>query len=92
MLDSSQYRPNHGYLLSRAVAQSGSALAWGARGRKFESCRPDHFKTPQSLLNKGSRGFCFFALAKKDSHALSITLTKMPFFGQLFGQHFGQHF
>ena len=27
---------------SRAVAQSGSALAWGARGRKFKSCRPDH--------------------------------------------------
>ena len=25
----------------RGVAQSGSVLAWGARGRKFESCRPD---------------------------------------------------
>jgi hypothetical protein len=25
----------------RGVAQPGSALAWGARGRKFESCRPD---------------------------------------------------
>jgi hypothetical protein len=25
----------------RDVAQPGSALAWGARGRKFESCRPD---------------------------------------------------
>lgn len=28
----------------RAVAQPGSALAWGARGREFESHRPDHFK------------------------------------------------
>src|SRR5271169_768795 len=28
-------------LLGRGVAQPGSALAWGARGRKFESCRPD---------------------------------------------------
>lgn len=28
----------------RAVAQSGSALAWGARGREFESHRPDQFK------------------------------------------------
>ena len=28
--------------MDRAVAQFGSALAWGARGRKFESCRPDH--------------------------------------------------
>ena len=26
---------------NRGVAQPGSALAWGARGRKFESCRPD---------------------------------------------------
>ena len=26
---------------SRAVAQSGSALAWGARGRGFESRLPD---------------------------------------------------
>ena len=25
----------------RDVAQPGSALAWGARGRKFESCHPD---------------------------------------------------
>ena len=25
----------------RDVAQPGSALAWGASGRKFESCRPD---------------------------------------------------
>ena len=26
----------------RGVAQPGSALAWGARGREFESRRPDH--------------------------------------------------
>ena len=26
----------------RDPAQSGSVLAWGARGRKFESCRPDN--------------------------------------------------
>lgn len=25
----------------REVAQSGSVLVWGARGRKFESCLPD---------------------------------------------------
>ena len=29
---------------SRGVAQSGSALAWGARGRVFESLRPDHIQ------------------------------------------------
>ena len=29
--------------MHRDVAQLGSALAWGARGREFESRRPDHF-------------------------------------------------
>ena len=29
----------------RDVAQPGSALAWGARGRKFESCHPDSTKS-----------------------------------------------
>ncbi len=27
----------------RGVAQPGSALAWGARGRVFESRRPDQY-------------------------------------------------
>ena len=27
----------------RGVAQFGSALDWGSRGRKFKSCRSDHF-------------------------------------------------
>ena len=26
---------------SRGVAQPGSVLVWGARGRKFKSCHPD---------------------------------------------------
>ena len=25
------------------MAQSGSALDWGSSGRRFKSCRPDHF-------------------------------------------------
>lgn len=25
-----------------AVAQLGSALEWGSRGRRFDSCQPDH--------------------------------------------------
>ncbi len=29
----------------RGVAQPGRVLAWGARGRRFESCHPDHRKT-----------------------------------------------
>ena len=27
---------------SRGVAQPGRVLAWGARGRRFDSCHPDH--------------------------------------------------
>ena len=30
---------------NRGVAQLASVLAWGARGRKFESSRPDKNKT-----------------------------------------------
>ena len=29
--------------LGRGVAQSGSAPVLGTGGRKFESCRPDHY-------------------------------------------------
>ena len=29
----------------RAVAQLGSALDWGSRGRRFKSCQPDWLKT-----------------------------------------------
>ncbi len=35
----------------RGVAQLASALAWGARGRKFESSHPDNNKT-QSVKYK----------------------------------------
>ena len=31
-------------LSCRGVAQSGSALSWGLRGRRFKSCLPDQFK------------------------------------------------
>ncbi len=41
---------------NRDVAQPGSALAWGARGREFESRHPDIVKSrPQSNL-----GPCYF--------------------------------
>jgi hypothetical protein len=31
------------FFAGRDVAQPGSALAWGARGREFESRRPDQY-------------------------------------------------
>ena len=42
-------------LFVRGVAQLASALAWGARGRKFESSRPDKKREKQSFLSF----FCF---------------------------------
>ena len=40
---------------SRSVAQPGSALAWGARGRRFESYRSDHFHTVAQRARNRSR-------------------------------------
>lgn len=40
------------YKKSRAVAQSGSALAWGVRGPGFDSRRPDFFKTKNARFPK----------------------------------------
>ncbi len=37
-------------LIVRVVAQPGSALAWGARGRKFKSCPPDFTFMKKYLL------------------------------------------
>ena len=39
----------------RGVAQPGRVLAWGARGRRFESCHPDH-----KNKNRPCVGFCFY--------------------------------
>ena len=43
----------------RDVAQPGSALAWGARGRGFESRRPDHlpFSSPDCEETPQARHF-----------------------------------
>ena len=34
---------------NRDVAQSGSVLVWGARGRKFKSCHPDGLGNQKTL-------------------------------------------
>jgi hypothetical protein len=60
----------------RVVAQPGSALVWGARGRKFESCLPDNMdiKSPQiaefagfyiyaQLTSNGKNSFTWSSIA-----------------------------
>ena len=53
---------------SRAVAQSGSALAWGARGRGFESRLPDEIKTLSNGSSAAER-FCFVSSNAGFEHA-----------------------
>ena len=36
-------------LRCRGVAQPGRVLAWGARGRRFDSCHPDQIDLIQGL-------------------------------------------
>ena len=46
----------------RDVAQSGSALEWGSRGRRFKSFHPDQKTgTPRDLRKRGSL-FCFWGI------------------------------
>lgn len=42
---------------NRSVAQFGSALHWGCRGRRFKSCRSDHIPTFKPLILRRIRGF-----------------------------------
>ncbi len=48
----------------RGVAQFGSALPWGGRGRTFESCRPDQVFPPVNGFEKVRHAF---VLAQTDS-------------------------
>ena len=73
------YTLNHTHTQSqtsiRGVAQLASALAWGARGRKFESSHPDKkgFNPKQKLVNLMIYGlFCF-----SDTKSKQLFSTKM---------------
>ena len=44
-------------LSCRDVAQPGRALAWGARGRQFESARPDHLDFLSQFSFRGNAAF-----------------------------------
>ena len=64
--------------LGRAVVQPGRTLAWGARGREFESRQPDQFvdSKPRGYENLGYKQFlqCVLGLAHDFStfwHALA---------------------
>ena len=66
-----------GYGVVRGVAQPGSALVWGARGRKFESCLPDERKTSGEargflIQKKGCSHSLFFELKNQAREASRV--------------------
>ena len=59
----------------RGVAQFGSALGSGLRGRRFESCRPDHIEKGQPSPSGG--GFfrvCRLSLRRPDAGHLALNV------------------
>src|SRR5882724_6120595 len=60
----------------RDVAQPGSALAWGARGRKFESCRPDH--KVKASAKAGAFSFCPLGIPGNRAERTSLFLFTLP--------------
>jgi hypothetical protein len=49
---------------SRSVAQPGSALRWGCRGRGFESHRSDHCSNWVGSIHRGVRGQTDFTVIR----------------------------
>ena len=56
---------------SRGVAQSGSASGLGPEGRRFKSCRPDHFMK-KAKIYKPSKTATQSGLAKYDKWILEF--------------------
>ena len=71
----------------RDVAQSGSALEWGSRGRRFKSFHPDQkTETPRDLRKRRSL-FCFWGSAffSSSSAAGSAGISSGAAFSSSFG-------
>ena len=46
--------------MNRVVAQFGSALDWGSRGRRFKSCQPDQLTQAGQKISLLTRFFLHF--------------------------------
>ncbi len=57
----------------RGVAQPGSVLAWGARGRVFESHRPDQVNKRLHQKNQLRAGFCLFTSCLSRFYGKAVT-------------------
>ena len=65
--------------LCRDVAQSGSALEWGSRGRRFKSSHPDHEKISQKILYIAHVAQSVERILGKDKVSSSILLMGSTF-------------
>jgi hypothetical protein len=68
--DSGQHQCKHQCADSRSVAQPGSALVSGSRGRRFESCRSDHLRFFEKVVI--SEGGCWLWQASGDRDGYGI--------------------
>ena len=57
------------------VAQLGSALDWGSRGRRFKSCHSDHKKASEAFIYKGFGAFFYFYSAAVLQEKISLLWT-----------------
>lgn len=51
------------------MAQSGSAHVWGAWGRRFKSCSPDHFCNISKIVNMADKKRTYIAIDLKSYYA-----------------------
>ena len=68
-------------MIIRGVAQPGSALAWGASGRWFESSRPDCVMYQKTSKARKSM-VCGFSYP----HSISKKYKEIQISGELFGE------
>ena len=66
-----------GSVMCRGVAQPGSALAWGARCRRFESSRPDHLlqtEVASYRFHSRNASFLYGLLNHEDKNPLQVAV------------------
>jgi hypothetical protein len=63
----------------RGVAQFGSALDWGSRGRRFKSCRSDQGKSRKVNKFRTSGVFIFAGAVQKSEISIGSQLASGPF-------------
>ena len=73
--------PNFVAYQNRDVAQSGRALGWGSRGRRFKSCRPD-LQKPFQMTSEGVFLFHLIFSGRLFSQNTYLVCTKYRSHGQ----------